>query len=722
MSFDVDTLYNLLPAIYRIRDAEQGDSLKAILSAVIQQELPLKELLSVIGEQVAVIEEDMAQLYDDLFIETCAEWAIPYVADSIGYRLPYSVTAKTRSIRSDVANTLHYRRRKGTASGLEPQVHDITGWNARVVEFFQLLSTTQYMNHLRPDNRVTVDVRRWKTLASLNTPFDHLTRSVDIRRVVSGLDRGRYNVSNIGIFVWRLQPYSLTNSPAFRIDSRRYLFSPLGQNMQLFNRPQKMDGTTFFAEPINLPMPISRRVLHEDLNRHAVPKYYGNSIVISVDGKIIPPGDIVVHDLSDGEGDTWAHMPRGQKIALDPVLGRIAFPKEQETPVLVTCYYVFSADIGGGEYNRAASINTQLRPVIQVPASIPNIQMALDAIDRDGAVEIVDSGRYEDHLSIVAMANEHIELRAADGKRPSMVLGNRTPFPELEIEGERGAEVTLNGLLISGGSLHVRGELSRLNLRHCTLVPGLSLSRKGRPQYGSRPSLIVESEGTVIEIDHCITGGLRIADGCKVVITNSIVDATAERKVAYAAAVDDEAMAQGLLPGATLHVENSTIIGRVSTVRLELAQNTIFLTHSDENDRGEPVYVLRRQEGCVRFCYLPLASRVPHRYQCQPPLAADADTAANLRPLFTSLHYGTPGYCQLSRVMEGKQDAGDDPLGRERRRLYRQCPIEILQGADDESEMGAFHDLFQPQRETNLRVRLDEYLRFGLEAAIFYMS
>jgi hypothetical protein len=36
--------------------------------------------------------------------------------------------------------------------------------------------------------------------------------------------------------------------------------------------------------------------------------------------------------------------------------------------------------------------------------------------------------------------------------------------------------------------------------------------------------------------------------------------------------------------------------------------------------------------------------------------------------------------------------------------------------------MGAFHHLFQPQRETNLRVRLDEYLRAGLQAGIFYES
>ena len=56
------------------------------------------------------------------------------------------------SQRAQVANTLAYRRRKGTAAVLEQLARDVTGWNASVVEFFQLLATTQYMNHLRPEN------------------------------------------------------------------------------------------------------------------------------------------------------------------------------------------------------------------------------------------------------------------------------------------------------------------------------------------------------------------------------------------------------------------------------------------------------------------------------------------------------------------------------------------------------------------------------------------
>ena len=69
-------------------------------------------------------------------------------------------------------------------------------------------------------------------------------------------------------------------------------------------------------------------------------------------------------------------------------------------------------------------------------------------------------------------------------------------------------------------------------------------------------------------------------------------------------------------------------------------------------------------------------------------------------PHFTSLRYGDPGYGQLR---PGTHDA-------------------IRTGADDESEMGATHELYQPLRETNLRLRLDEYLRYGLEAGLFYAS
>ena len=54
--------------------------------------------------------------------------------------------------------------------------------------------------------------------------------------------------------------------------------------------------------------------------------------------------------------------------------------------------------------------------------------------------------------------------------------------------------------------------------------------------------------------------------------------------------------------------------------------------------------------------------------------------------------------------------------------LRRSTPDAVRTGASDESEMGVTDELYAPQRESNLRIRLDEYLRYGLEAGIFYAT
>jgi hypothetical protein len=692
VSFDAQTLYNLLPAIHRIRDVEQRGA--------------LKELLTVIAEQVATIEEDLDQLYDDLFIETCAEWVVPYIGDLIGYRTLYGVTPKIASPRAEVANTIGFRRRKGTAAMLEQLARDVTGWDARAVEFFQLLATTQYLNHPRPGNLATPDLRCWEPLERLDTPFDRLAHTADVRHIASR--RGRYNIPNVGIFLWRLHSYPLSGSPAFRVDARRFLFSPLGTNLPLYNRPQTEETITHIAEPVNVPMPISRRVLYADLKREKDQVYYGKdkSLWIEVDGEVMTAERIEVCDLSDTgpdpETSAWAHQT-GTEIAVDPALGRITFPTdiEEDVTVRVSFHYGFGADMGGGVYDRGPAPEADLK----VPDQHATVQEALDELAGSGTVEIVGSGRYSEALETWVAPSRLLVLQAANGSRPVIALGEALPdapavsgIPEWRIGGGESGEVTLSGLTIVGGRLCVpatwdgrANHLQRLRLRHCTLVPGLALSRQGEPRRPELPSLVIETANTVVEIDHCIVGGLQVAQGAEVRISNSILDAMAAERVAYSGL-------DGHSSGGTLEIRNCTVIGRVWTMLMKLASNTIFLAQDAEEDVWPaPVVADQRQQGCVRSSYLPLESLVPRRYYCQPRSVEDA---TRVRPQFTSLRYGGAGYCQLSAI----------------------CPVEIRQGADDEAEMGAFHNLYQPQRETNLRVRLREYLRFGLEAGIFYVS
>lgn len=819
MSFDPDTLYKLLPAVYRIRDLQQVSGDTALLGQdqhVDQAEpaLPLLALMTVLAEQVAVLEENLAQLYDDQFIETCAEWAIPYIGNLVGYQLPHDTSSQ--SLRSEVANTIRYRKRKGTVTLLEQLIRDVTGWDAHVVEYFRLLAATQHLQRPRRENHL-IDLRQVTSPEDVypHTPFERHMHTVDVRNISSG--SGRYNIPNIGVFLWRLNAYRLTHAPAIEApvkDRDRYLyfFNPLGRDLQLFTYPQREDELTQLAGPLAVAEPISRLMLErafsdyygpqkslwltvtdtvdgQEIDRDILPDrlaqcvqisqaldsgltagrldfeqlaalsralytgltslldiayrdlatlidmselvYTGLASVEDLDfqtlaglikkseallnglqalqasrDKAEPSYTFVVSDLSDQRGARgaigWKASPEDM-IAIDPVLGRIAFPrprsgrrKRVKPPgkVRATFSYGFSADMGGGEYHRGDSFQ-DLEALDLVAANLDAVQTALDGIaGKDGTVEITDSGRMDGSLKISAGENQRIELRAANFKRPLLVLADEENG--MIIEGEEGSEVTINGLVISHGPLHVRGKLRRLALVHCTLVPGREIDKAGKAQGPALPSLICDSPDTIVEIDHTIAGGLEIRGSARVAIADSIIDAGSARGIAYAgpvalASTDEDAALD------TLSLRNCTIIGRVQTARLELASNTIFYAHYGKKG-ARPVQVERQQEGCVRFSYLPAGAQAPlRRYHC---VQEEAGATGAVGPHFTSLRYGDAGYGQLSRR------TGDA----------------ILRGADDKAEMGAFHDLFQPQRAANLRLRLEENLRFGFETGIFYRT
>ena len=686
MTVDRTELYDLLPAVYRTRDdGERGE--------------PLRQFLEVLEEEAAVLGENLAQLADDLFVETAAPWVLPYIAELIGlHGLPGTETFGMTP-RAEVANTIGYRRRKGTAAVLEQLARDLTGWPARAVEYFELLVGTQHMNHVRPHNQSLVNIRNAGRLAWVDTPFERLTGEddlphlLDVRRIASR--RGRYNIPNIGIHLWRLRPYALTDVPATPAepgDDRRFLVSPLGANLPLFTLPVTEDEISHLAEPINVPMPLGRRLF-----AGAVASYYGPDLSVFVAGHD-NVASILVCDLSDvvdggGVVTGWAHTPPpAGRVVIDPTLGRLAFPDAQVNPPLVSYHYGFSSDVGGGEYDRVRSFGTIVGPVERVAQRDPAVPLTtvgdgLTALGAgSGTVEIGDSGRYEETLALTVNSRQ-VELRAADNRRAALILGG-----EWQITGDDEGELTLNGLLIAGGALRVTG-LRRLRLRHCTLVPGLGLTVDGEPAQPGAASLIVESAETEVELDSCIVGGLRVHVDAEVAAVNSILDA-GEEGVAYASE-------DGAAGGGSLRLAQCTVLGKVHARIIDLASNTIFLARLAATDTPArwpgPVLADRRQAGCMRFSYLPAGSRTPRRYRCQPAREADA---ARVRPVLTSARYADPGYCQLAR----------------------RTADEIRHGGDDESEMGVFHDLFQPQREQYLERRLQDYLRFGLEVGVFFAS
>lgn len=709
MSYTAADLFRLLPEVYRERDA----SLR-----LADQPGPLESLLAVIAEQADTVDADVLRLYDDWFIETCQDWLAPYLGDLLAVRYLNPVTAGTASERAFVANTLRYRRAKGTVAVLELLAADVTGWRARAVEFFQLLETTQYAKHVRPGNWRTPDLRDAARLELLGSAFDSIAHTAEVRSPVRG---GRYNICNIGLHLWRLQAYPLTQvmPRAAQGHPLGYTFSPLGLCLRLFNPAPETAPADRLATELDVPQPLRRRPLYDELELHrsapSIPLAYFGGVepVLRVFGANaeIDPKDIYICDLNQ-----WTAPPAG--IAADPVLGRLVASGAGFTPVRVSYSYGFSGDLGGGPYDRRQAIrcwyDPKVRPVnwqagvlaTAAPNSTqpyPDLVKAVAAWNQFigqaapafGLIAIEDSASYDlsQLADIVVPAGSRLAIVAAGLPHPN-VLGQIDPAfrrphlkGDLNISGTAPANaldpgaLILEGLLVEGGVTVKPGNLGGLRVEHSTLLPRTAAAS------------IEASANPALEVNICrsITGLLHLADAmAKLSLEDSIVDGV----ISLSNPQPVPAITATLTP---VEVQTTSVLGLTDVERLKASDSLFF----------QPVTVARRQAGCVRFSYLPKGSVTPRRFRCQPDLAISAPGAApedevrrRLLPAFTAVDYGSSGYCQL----------------------HRSTAVELRTGAEDASEMGAFSFIKQPQREQNLLAALDEYLRAGLAAGIFYVT
>jgi hypothetical protein len=696
MSLAAERLYSLLPTVYRIRDEQQGK--------------PLHALVSLIAQELEALEENIEQLYDDQFIETCEEWVAPYIGDLIGYRPLHGVAAAISSPRAEVAHTIGYRRRKGTAAMLEQLARDVTDWPARAVEFFEQLATTQYMNHIRLNVQATADLRSTPRMLQLGGAFNAVAHTAEMRRPEAG--SGRYNIPNVGLFLWRLQPFRLSDVPLTPDPGdatvRKFRFNPLGADQPLFRWPLTETLISHIAEPANVPDPINLRLMARAVKAAATDPTLaddygpGESLVLSRPhaNPALPPipitvSDICICDLRDVAGG-WAHEVTlaADKISIDPRLGRVLLGTSITGSILGTFHSGFSRPIGGGEYER--SLVGDLLATQHSASRGEPLQPHLDAISGGGRLLIEDSLSYAqtpvfkvDGVTAPGAPGNEVVVAARNRARPLIVAGSSV---QLQI-GARG-RLVLDGLVISGAELRLviaPGDVEprELVLRHCTLVPGFALNTDGSAVSPGAPSLVVDHAFTQVTLEQCIVGALRIDIDTQISLVDCIVDAGSADAIAYEGTVADG-------PGAEMTIAASTVIGKLHLKLMRLASNTMFFAQLAAADTwAAPLWVERKQEGCVRFCFTPNGSLLPRHFRCVPD-----EKHPNVQPHFTSLRYGDPGYAQLRAATDRA----------------------IREGADDGGEIGVMHPLHQPQRETNLRIRLDEYLRFGLHAGIFYVT
>ena len=714
--YTTEEIYRLLPAVYRVRDAEQGGV--------------LRELIDVLTDQVNVLAESLEQLYDDQFIETCADWVAPYIGDLVGYRTLHGVVPQVASPRAEVANTIRYRRRKGTVSVLEQLARDVTGWPARAVEFFELLATTQYMNHVRPHAAATADLRddgaararRHASRPARSTASPTPPRCAGSRRAP-----GRYNIPNVGIFLWRVAgapPRALAARRRATATGRRFRFDPLGTDKPLFGSPRTETGD-------HAPRRAARRAAAAAAAVRStahLADLYGAGRVAPARGRgrgAARPDAPSPTSASATSPTTRRRRAPGRTSRSRPTRTSRSTRCSAASPSpprpaagetrLATFHYGSALAVGGGGL-RPRRVARAARDTSSPSRAATALGPPLASVAGGGAVQILDSRRYAAPPTITATtpADRRRRPRGRPALREPRAAAARRAATSSSSRWSRTRRSSSNGLVLAGAPLVIEEsadtEPRTLVLRHCTLVPGLTRDPDGEPHSLGRASLIVLHPFATVTLDHCVVGPIVAVEGAEVdrerlgdrrvrARTRS-PSAAAHRRAAAACSrsrrAADRETGDGLDAGG--HLDARRLHGRSArcTRSGSTSPNSLLLARARRTGRpvagaglgrappGRLHPLLVRPAGLAHAAPVPLRRRRPGAPRRSTPRCATA----------TRLHAAAP------------LDA--------RRRSARARATRARWASRTSSTS-------RSARRT-CRMRLDEYLRFGLEAGFFYAT
>lgn len=472
-------LYERLPEIYRIKDAEQDPPYQ------------LKAYLSLFEQAFSEIHKNIEELYHNLFIDTCDDWVVSYIADLMGTS---HLKGDPWTLRADVADTIVLRRRKGTLSALERLAFDLTGWGIHCRELRENLIWSQHINHMRPDNGGaspftdlhrfsiirggTANLRDPAALSLLRTPFDSYAWTPDVKPPAWG--QVRYNLPNTAVFLWRLSDYRVRCAQPVFVKKKKingvycvgFSLHPLGEPVVLFNTWQYEPSENRYkvTEIDETPGPIPAARLNSGSGTGKPEKYVS---VDTYDPSNIDLSSLVISDTglqfhvpeSHFSGETWPEphntwtirganlcawadgvFPRvkDREIVIDPVRGRVVFGAEKNTEanalknhLLVTFTYGAPGPVGAHPISRSPLPSPFDRDgVVTIPVNINDGKSGLIDALNDPAVTsghapvvilICTSLTYEINIQDILL-NSSLCIRAADNQRPVIKLKQPLSF------------------------------------------------------------------------------------------------------------------------------------------------------------------------------------------------------------------------------------------------------------------------------------------------------
>ena len=458
----VPIVYGLLPALYRNRDAASDGALLA--------------LTQVLDEARAIVEQDIDGLYVNWFAETADEWVLPYIGELVGlseFELPAA------RLRAMVADTIAFRRRKGSLPATEKRLADLTGWPVQIR-----------------------DGARGRTIA---------------------------------VHAWRHPVFSValgTPAPAEGQRDGGYHFSPLGVDIPLYNPPRPYPG---IEAPFVYALDAPHRLQSSPPDGLLPVTIYADLVGDGV-ARAVPSSAIVAGDLSH-----WRHEAGGHaKVVIDPELGRLLLtPPPEHPPRLAVGYtYAATAAIGGGPYERVMTVPSDTTWVAYVdgaateaaatgqPRAFPTLAAALAvyaAVPGCGMIRLLDSATHDvdgvrigaepDGCAADPNAPRRLTIEALSGENPCLT-------GDITADGRgAGSELVLSGLWIAG-KITVCG-LTALEMRHCTLRQPAGRAAEGGVAIEARNT---DAGAPRVTLESCLAGPVDLARDVHISTTECVID------------------------------------------------------------------------------------------------------------------------------------------------------------------------------------------------------
>jgi len=728
-----EKLWDAIPAVYRRKDglAESPGTLRA--------------LVQVLASQAAIVRRSQDRLWEDEFIESCDEWAVPYIGDLVATRLLSALNKRGRRI--DVAKTIYYRRRKGTPRILEELISDISGWEGKLVEQFQRLARSFHGLDTLPDwkkGRYSgtmpggwADLRNPRISELADGPFEEYFHTPEFRRH-QGLE-GRYAIPKLAFYLYRLKAYPVIHTAPFAMgDGQSFLFDPSGRDIPLFSkrlRPNNWDDW-YSAKEWELPAPIPCRLL-----AHAEYEITG----------------------ADIRQLTASGLSAGAALDLNKILG-LRFKSESSLRTLIESFSSSAEILLPANYDKLLALTLvadcgkqALLPAVDMMLTDPMETSSIVVGFETPADEIVSventtaanlqnwSANTDKTLAVDPERGRFRFTTATDSVHTiycSYHYGFSTEIGAGSYDRPKATSAVPDQLITGGGAI-VAGDLLNNGIVRITdsktygpVANKLSVEKMElQAATGERPYLRIETDWVLNTGTHenatLILDGLWVGAAGnlaaslvlrgnyeKVIIRNCTLDPGG----------DDNGLAETLFP-VTLSIDGfvetlcieSSIVGPISVTGNGLVEELcINDTILQSVDRSVPVLsvpagittinrctlfgsselhelfaseiistgqmqVLNTQEGCFRFSAAPSSSKLPRPYESFL-FEKDANHWFNARL------FGSPAFAQLSDT----------------------APLIIRTGAENGSEMGAFSALMNPIKENGLHIKTDEYMPFGL--------